>query len=71
MLDQPPTGKDGVDISAIEPRDRCAAPIVLDDGHEIRIYSRDTLYRLGKEYAHNRADYLAGLEKIGYSEKSS
>jgi DUF971 family protein len=33
-LDQPPTGKDGVDISAIEPQGQYAARIVFDDDHE-------------------------------------
>jgi DUF971 family protein/molybdopterin converting factor small subunit len=65
-LDQPPTGKEGVNISAIEPQGQYAVRIVFDDGHDTGIYSWDTLYRLGMDYAQNWSEYLARLEHIGY-----
>lgn len=65
-LDRPPTGKEGVNISAIEPQGQYAVRIVFDDGHDTGIYSWDTLYRLGTEYAQNWSEYLARLEQIGY-----
>ncbi len=62
----PVTGKEGVNISAIEPQGQYAVRIQFDDGHDTGIYSWDTLYRLGQEKERNWADYLARLEAIGY-----
>jgi DUF971 family protein/molybdopterin converting factor small subunit len=65
-LEQPPTGKEGVNITAIEPQGQYAVRIVFDDGHDTGIYSWDTLYRLGANYERHWADYLARLEQVGY-----
>jgi len=49
MTDQPPSGKEGVNIRAIEPQGRYAVRLLFDDGHDTGIDSWDTLYRLGLE----------------------
>ncbi len=66
---QPVTGKEDVNISAIEPQGQYAVRIRFDDGHDTSIYSWDTLYTLGRDQAQNWADYLARLEHIGYQRK--
>jgi DUF971 family protein/molybdopterin converting factor small subunit len=65
-LGQPVTGKEAVNINGIEPQGQYAVRISFDDGHDTGIYSWDTLYRLGKDYERNWADYLARLEQLGY-----
>lgn len=65
-LEQPPTDKEGVNITAIEPQGQYGVRIVFDDGHDTGIYSWDTLYRLGRDQARNWAEYLAQLEAMGY-----
>jgi DUF971 family protein/molybdopterin converting factor small subunit len=62
----PVTGKEDVNIRAIEPQGQYAVRIQFDDGHDTGIYSWDTLYSLGLEKERNWADYLARLEAIGY-----
>jgi len=64
--DRPITGKEGVNISSIEPQGQYAIRITFDDGHDTGIYSWDTLYALGRDQERNWADYLARLEAIGY-----
>ncbi|MCG6986438.1 MAG: DUF971 domain-containing protein [Thiocapsa sp.] len=49
MTDQPPSGKEGVNIRAIEPQGRYAVRLLFDDGHDTGIDSWDTLYRLSLE----------------------
>ena len=65
-LNRPVTGKETVNILAIEPQGQYAVRILFDDGHDTGIYSWDTLYRLGQEKERNWSDYLAKLEQIGY-----
>jgi DUF971 family protein/molybdopterin converting factor small subunit len=65
-MTQPVTGKEDVNILAIEPQGQYAVRILFDDGHDTGIYSWDTLYRLGQEQEQNWTDYLARLEQIGY-----
>lgn len=63
---RPITGKEGVNITAIDPQGQYAVRIVFDDGHDTGIYSWDTLYSLGRDQKRNWTDYLAKLEAIGY-----
>ena len=42
LLDQPATGKEGVNIERIEPQGQYAIRIVFDDGHDTGIYSWDS-----------------------------
>jgi DUF971 family protein/molybdopterin converting factor small subunit len=64
--DRPVTGKEGVNISSIEPQGQYAIRVVFDDGHDTGIFSWDTLYALGRDKEKNWADYLDRLERIGY-----
>jgi DUF971 family protein/molybdopterin converting factor small subunit len=66
LLDQPATGKEGVNIERIEPQGQYAIRIVFDDGHDTGIYSWDSLYELGVQREANWAAYLARLERMGY-----
>jgi DUF971 family protein/molybdopterin converting factor small subunit len=70
-LEHPPTGKEDVNISSIEPQGQYAVRIVFDDGHDTGIHSWNTFYRLGADYAHNWADYLVRLERLGYQRTES
>lgn len=64
--DRPVTGKEGVNISSIEPQGQYAIRVVFDDGHDTGIFSWDTLYALGRDKEKNWADYLDRLERMGY-----
>ena len=64
--DRPITGKEGVNISSIEPQGQYAIRVMFDDGHDTGIFSWDTLYALGRDKEKNWADYLDRLERIGY-----
>ncbi len=68
-LDTPVTGKEDVNIEAIEPQGSYAVRIVFDDGHDTSIYSWDTLYELGEKQEENWRDYLKRLEAISYQRK--
>ena len=65
-LGRPETGKEGVNITAIEPQGNYAIRLVFDDGHDTGIYSWETLYDLGRRFEEYWNDYLAALEQIGY-----
>ena len=63
------TGKENVNITAIEPVGQYAVCIFFDDGHDTGIYAWDTLYHLG---AHQQAlwqSYLDRLQAAGYQRK--
>ncbi len=63
------TGKESVNITAIEPVGQYAVCIFFDDGHDTGIYAWDTLYHLG---AHQQAlwqSYLDRLQAAGYQRK--
>ncbi len=66
-LDKPVTGKEEVNITAIEPQGQYAVRLVFDDGHDTSIYSWDTLYELGKNQDANWQGYLEKLEESGYT----
>ncbi len=70
-LDTPLTGKEDVNIVAIEPQGSYAVRIVFDDGHDTSIYSWDTLYELGEKQKENWNGYLRRLEEIGYQRKTA
>ncbi len=60
------TGKESVNIEAIEPVGNYAIQIRFDDGHDTGIYSWDTLYQLGKNQDLNWQNYLERLNSAGY-----
>lgn len=63
----PETGKEDVNIDAIEPQGTYAIRISFDDGHDTSIYSWETLYQLGINQEKNWQDYLDRLAAAGYT----
>jgi len=62
---KPVHGKAEVNISRIEQKGNYALQLFFDDGHETGIYSWDTLYQLGDDYAQNWAAYLQRMDEHG------
>lgn len=60
------TGKEAVNIAAIEPVGTYAVRLRFDDGHSTGLYSWDYLYRLGENKAKLWRDYLDRLQEINY-----
>lgn len=60
------TGKEKVNISAIEPIGNYAVKLVFDDGHSTGLYSWNVLHDLGMEQESNWQDYLRRLAEVGY-----
>ena len=63
------TGKEGVNIEAIEPVGTYAVIFKFDDGHDTGIYSWDTLYDLGANKVAYWKDYLRRLAEAGQLRK--
>jgi len=63
------TGKEGVNISAVEPVGNYAVKLVFDDGHATGLYSWDYLYHLGRHQERLWMDYLDALKQAGYQRK--
>lgn len=63
------TGKESVNIEAIEPVGTYAVVFRFDDGHDTGIYSWDTLYDLGENKARYWTEYLERLADAGHSRK--
>jgi len=59
------TGKENVDITAIEPVGSYAVQITFDDGHDSGIYSWAFLYDLGIQMESNLARYRQRLKEAG------
>lgn len=57
------SGKENVDISAIEPIGSYAVQIRFDDGHDSGIYSWSFLYDLGQNMEANLARYAERLQQ--------
>lgn len=55
------TGKESVNITAVEPVGRYAVRLVFDDGHSTGLFTWPILYRLGCDQADNLATYQARL----------
>lgn len=68
--DKPVSGKQLVNITAIEPQGNYALSFVFDDGHDTGIYSWKTLYNLGKQQRTNWQDYLQRLKAHGIEHNS-
>ena len=62
-------GKENVNIEKIEQVGNYAICIFFDDGHHTGIYSWETLYNLGKNYANNWENYLKRLKEAGHQRK--
>lgn len=59
------TGKETVNIVAIEPVGHYAVRLVFSDSHNSGLYSWDYLYELGSQRSQKWQDYLARLEVAG------
>lgn len=59
------TGKQEVNIEAIEPIGSYAVALRFDDGHNTGIYSWDFLYELGRAMPANKARYRQRLADAG------
>ena len=60
------TGKEKVNIAAIEPVGNYAVKLVFDDGHSSGLYSWNVLRELGADQDSNWQDYLRRLAEAGY-----
>jgi len=60
------TGKEQVNITAIEPVGNYAVKLVFDDGHATGLYSWNIFYDLGVNQETNWQDYLRRLAEVGY-----
>jgi DUF971 family protein len=60
------TGKEAVNITAIEPIGNYAVRLVFDDGHATGLYSWNILYDLGRDQERQWQDYLGRLAEAGY-----
>lgn len=60
------TGKENVNIVAIEPVGNYAIKLVFSDGHDTGIYDWRYLYRLGENQDANWQVYLDRLAKAGH-----
>ncbi len=69
-LDKVETGKEDVNITAIEPQGSYALKLSFDDGHDTGIYSFDTLYKLGINKDRLWQEYLDRLQELGYERGS-
>lgn len=62
-------GKEGVNITAIEPVGSYAVTLHFDDGHNTGIYSWEYLHDLGTNQEQNWQRYLERLIAAGHSRK--
>lgn len=60
------TGKENVNVTAIEPVGNYAVRLVFDDGHATGLYSWNILHELGVNQETNWQDYLRRLAEAGY-----
>ena len=60
------TGKENVNISAVEAVGAYAVRLVFDDGHDTGIYSWETLYELGLHHNAYWQAYLHKLKEAGH-----
>jgi len=65
------TGKEQVNIDAIEPVGTYAVKLVFDDGHNTGLYTWNLLYNLGKHQAELWAEYLQKLQQAGYERRNA
>jgi DUF971 family protein len=63
------TGKENVNIKAIEPVGHYAVKLVFDDQHDSGLFSWEYLHKLGAEYDRRWQDYLRRLQEAGVEHK--
>jgi DUF971 family protein len=59
------TGKETVNIVAIEPVGQYAVKLVFDDGHDTGLYTWSYLYDLGKNREEHWTKYMQALQRAG------
>ncbi|MCP5158739.1 MAG: DUF971 domain-containing protein [Gammaproteobacteria bacterium] len=64
------TGKEQVNITAIEPVGHYAVKLVFDDHHATGLYSWNILYDLGLNQENHWQDYLRRLTEMGYKRQA-
>ena len=65
------TGKENVNIDAVEQVGSYALKLCFDDGHNSGIYTWDYLYQLGKDRSRHWQSYLQALAEAGYRRQTS
>ncbi len=63
------TGKEHVQVTAIEPVGHYAVRLVFDDGHDTGLYTWKYLYDLGAERDSKWQAYLDRLKAAGYARR--
>ncbi|AKE51322.1 gamma-butyrobetaine hydroxylase-like domain-containing protein [Kangiella geojedonensis] len=63
-------GKKNITVTDVEPVGQYAIRLSFDDGHDSGLYTWQTLYELGRDYADNWAIYLKRLEAAGLHRSS-
>ena len=61
------TGKENVQVTAVEPVGHYAVRLVFDDGHDTGLYTWKYLYELGTAKDSNWQAYLDRLKAAGYA----
>ena len=61
------TGKENVQVTAIEPVGHYAVRLIFDDGHDSGLYSWKYLYELATEHDSKWQAYLDRLKAAGYA----
>ncbi len=64
------TGKENVNITAIDPIGNYAVRLVFDDGHDSGLYSWDIFYDLGANRESHWQDYLRRLAEAGHQRQA-
>ena len=64
------TGKENVEITALEAIGHYALRIIFDDGHDTGLYSWSYLYELGAEQSTRWQAYLDRLSAAGYARQN-
>ena len=65
------TGKEDVNITAIEPVGQYAIRLVFSDGHDTGLYSWDYLYDLARNYEALWLEYIGKLDAAGVKRNPS
>ncbi len=64
------TGKENVQVTAIEPVGHYAVRLIFDDGHDSGLYSWQYLYELATEHDSKWQAYLDRLKAAGYARQA-
>ena len=65
------TGKENVNVKAVEPVGHYAVRLVFDDGHNTGLYTWKYLHELGTEMEARWSTYLDKLKTAGYAHEQN